>query len=135
MVLRSGSHSTGSKCQSKKKGRALCPAFLTVLPRELDRLDVARLLALRALGHFEADLLAFLQGLESRHVDRREVSEQIFAAAVRCNETETLGVVEPLDCTSCHFCNSSRKIKSCRDGFPPHVSISRKNGNGCNAVA
>src|SRR5947207_12604722 len=96
MVLRSGSHSTGSKCQSKKKGRALCSAFFTVLPWELHRLNVARLLALRALGHFEADLLAFLQGLESRHVDRREVSEQIFAAAVRRNETETLASLNHL---------------------------------------
>src|SRR4029434_300327 len=83
----------------KEKGRATArPFFNGSPPREISRPCVARLLALRALGHFKADLLAFLQGLESRHVDRREVREQIFAAAIRCNETEPLGVVEPLDC-------------------------------------
>ena len=37
------------------------------------------MLALRALSHFEGDLLAFLQRLEAAHVDCGEVREQIFA--------------------------------------------------------
>src|ERR671926_403844 len=70
-----------------------------------DDLDVARLLlAFVAGGDFEAHLLAFLQRLESRHVDRREMREEIFAAAVRSNKTETFRIIEPLDCTSRHVC-------------------------------
>src|SRR6185436_9586446 len=49
-------------------------------------LDVRRLLALRAGGDFEADLLAFLEGLEALHVDRGEVREQIVAAVIRSDE-------------------------------------------------
>src|SRR6478752_10309999 len=59
-------------------------------------LNVARLLALRTRRNFERDLLAFLESLEARHVDCREMREQVFAAAVRRNESEPLGVVKPL---------------------------------------
>ena len=48
------------------------------------------------LGHFEADLLAFLERLESLHVDCREVREQVLAAVVRGDEPKALRVVEPL---------------------------------------
>jgi hypothetical protein len=31
--------------------------------------------------------------------------EKIFAAIIRGNKTETLGIIEPLDSTDCHVCN------------------------------
>ena len=92
----------------KEKGRAN-PAFLESSERlrspllTSGSLDVAGLLALRALRDFEGDLLAFLQRLESRHVDRGEMREEIFATAVRSNKAETLRVIEPLHGTCCHF--------------------------------
>src|ERR1700676_4549899 len=66
------------------------------------RLDVGSLFPLGSRGDFERNLLAFLQRLESRHVDRREMCEQIFAAAVGSNETKPFGVVKPLYSSCCH---------------------------------
>jgi hypothetical protein len=60
-------------------------------------LDVGSLFAFRALGHFKPDFLALLEGLETIHLDCREVSEQILAAIIRSDEAETLGIVEPFD--------------------------------------
>jgi len=65
-------------------------------------LDVGSLLALRSGGDFEAHALTFFEGLEAGHVDRGEMSEQIFALFIRRDEPETLGLVEPFDRTSCH---------------------------------
>ena len=42
-------------------------------------LDVGGLLTLGPLGYFKADLLTLFKGLESAHVDRREVCEQVSA--------------------------------------------------------
>src|SRR3954465_4745687 len=78
-------------------------------------LDVGRLLALGSLGHFEADLLTFLQCLEPRHVDRGKMREQVFTAAVRRDEAEALRIVEPLNGSGCH---SATSLQSERDvGF------------------
>src|SRR5688572_26451352 len=90
-----------SYVQSKKPG--LSPAFCCCQDRS-GGLDVARLLlALVARGDFERHLLAFLERLESRHVDGGEMGEEILAAAVRSNEAEALRVVEPLNSTGCHL--------------------------------
>jgi uncharacterized repeat protein (TIGR01451 family) len=87
----------------KKKAGAY-PGFFCNSERAVSgSLDVARLLALRALGDFEGDLLAFLERLEPRHVDRGEMCEEILASAIRCNESEALRVVKPLHGTCCHF--------------------------------
>src|SRR5438067_4530419 len=85
---------------NKKPGG--CRAFCRKAER-LRALDVARLLALRAGRDFELHLLAFLQGFEARHVDCREVREQILTATIGSDEAETLGVVEPLHSTCCHL--------------------------------
>src|SRR5438046_7324532 len=85
-----------------QKSRAL-PGFIVSWEVASDGLNVRRLLALRALCDFEAHFLAFLQRLESRHVDRREMCEQVFASAVGRNEAEALRVVEPLNRSSWHF--------------------------------
>lgn len=66
-------------------------------------LDVGRLLSLWALNDLEADLLAFLEGLETGHVDRGEVRKQIIAAVVWSDKTKTLCIVEPFNNSGCHF--------------------------------
>jgi hypothetical protein len=47
------------------------------------------LLAFRASGYFERNTLVLLQRLEASRLNRREVSEQIFAAFVRGDKAET----------------------------------------------
>src|SRR5207342_1958041 len=64
--------------------------------RSGDGLHTRRLRAFRALGHFIADPLSFLQALEAVGTDCRIVHEHIGAAVLGCDESETLGVVEPL---------------------------------------
>ena len=64
---------------------------------------MSSLLTLGAGHDFKRHLLTFLEGLEAFNLDCREVSKKIFAAFVRGDETETLGVVEPFDNTTCHF--------------------------------
>src|SRR3954470_18499124 len=89
-----------------KKNPRTCRGFLltfSAVSRGLDRLDVRSLLALRTRGHVERNTLILLQRLEALGLDRREVSEQIFAAFVRGDEAETLGVIEPFYDASCHY--------------------------------
>src|SRR5262249_18782940 len=62
----------------------------------LERLDVRRRRALLALRHVEGDLLAFLQPLIAGALDGAVMGEQLLAPAVRRDEAEALGVVEPL---------------------------------------
>jgi hypothetical protein len=88
------------KPQNKKP--ATCVAGFLQLKPELTRLDVGGLFALRTLNNFESHFLTFFERLEAAHVDRGEVREQIFAAIIGSNETETLCVVEPFNCTVCH---------------------------------
>src|SRR5690606_10666282 len=58
--------------------------------------DVLRRRALLALHDVELDPLALAQGLEARPLDRRMVDEAVLVTAVRGDEPEALGVVEPL---------------------------------------
>ena len=69
----------------------------------LGGLDVGSLLAFGAGGHFEADALIFFQGLEAVGLDFGEVSEEVFAAAVRSNKAKALAVIEPLYDTCLHL--------------------------------
>jgi hypothetical protein len=92
----------------KKAG--LAPGLFAHPALRLSSLDVARLfLAFVSIGDFEGNFLAFLQALESRHVDGREVSEEVFAAAVRGDEAKALRVVKPFNYSGCH-CARSLKI-------------------------
>ena len=75
---------------------------LSYVLRRLALLDVRGLLALGPLHHVEAHLLALFQGLEARHVDRRKMREQVFAAVIRRDEAVALRVVEPLHGACCH---------------------------------
>src|SRR5260370_14241695 len=69
----------------------------------LQRRDFRSLLALRALRHFEAHLLVFLQRLEAAALNLRKMREQVFPASVRRDEPKSLRVVEPLYGTCCHL--------------------------------
>src|SRR5882672_1268938 len=70
--------------------------------RSLCVLYVRRLLALGTLRDVERNFLAFLEGLEALHLDRREVREEVFAAVVGRDEPVTLRVIEPLHSSGCH---------------------------------
>jgi hypothetical protein len=90
---------------SREKKPGAVPGFSMIQSRMRERsggLDIGGLLALRALHDLEAHLLAFLEGLETLHVDGREVCEQILATFVGRNEAKALRIIEPLDNTSCH---------------------------------
>src|ERR1700761_992911 len=78
------------------------PVFGYRTRQTLQRLDVSRLQTLGALLRFEAHLLVFSQRLEAVAADFREVSEQVVAALVRCNEAKAFAVVEPLNGTGIH---------------------------------
>lgn len=65
-------------------------------------LNVRGLLALRALHDLELHPLAFLQRLETGHLNCRKVRKQFFLAVIRLDKAETLGVIEPFDDTASH---------------------------------
>src|ERR1051325_1110762 len=62
----------------------------------LDGDDVRRLQAFGAVGDFELDGCAFSEGTEAAGLDRAEVDEDVLSA-LRGDEAEALGVVEPFD--------------------------------------
>src|SRR4051812_41560018 len=72
-------------------------------PSSSEWLDVRRRRALGSLRHVERNLLRFLQRLVARHLDRAVVREEVLAAIIGRDEAEALGIVEPLDCTGCHY--------------------------------
>ena len=63
--------------------------------RCLERLNILRLQALRALGDVELHRLALLQAFETTGLNGREMHENVFAR-LPANKAVTLGVVEPL---------------------------------------
>src|SRR6266516_5390108 len=67
-----------------------------------DRLDVAGLRALLALGHVELDLLVLVEIPVADAGDRAEVHEDVRAAVVLGDEAEALLAVEPLHGTCAH---------------------------------
>lgn len=75
-------------------GQARC------LGRCLERDDVGRLRTLGTVGHLIANFLAFGQALEAGAIEGAEVNKHIRAAVILGNETESLGIIEPFDCTS-----------------------------------
>src|SRR5262249_33629062 len=62
----------------------------------LDERDVDRLGALGPLARLVLDLRTLRQRAEARSVDVGEVDEQVLATLVGVDETEPLGIVEPL---------------------------------------
>src|SRR5205814_6583929 len=68
----------------------------------LDPRDVRGARTLRAVDHLETDAVALGQALETLTEDRGVVDEHVRPALAR-EESETLGVVEPLDGTFDHL--------------------------------
>jgi hypothetical protein len=87
---------------ANKKPDVFTPGFLFTTQTGLTRLDIGGLLSLWALNNFESHFLTFFQRLETRHVDRGEMREQILAAVIGSDETKTLCIIEPLYSTVCH---------------------------------
>src|SRR5215212_5672841 len=58
-------------------------------------------------GDLVVDLLAFVEAVQARTLDRADMHEHILAAVTRLDESETLGGVEPLHRTSSHHSLSS----------------------------
>jgi hypothetical protein len=58
--------------------------------------------ALLALSNLELDLLTFIERGVTLGFDLRVVDEQVLAAVIRSDETESLGRIEPLYRTSAH---------------------------------
>ena len=76
----------------------------------LSALNIGGLLALRTLRNRELNFLTFCEGLETVHVDCGKMREQILAAIIWRDKTETFCIVEPLDSTCFHI-ELSNKIK------------------------
>src|SRR5690606_28208360 len=85
--------------------------------RSVGGFDRVRLQSLLPLDDQETHLLAFLQGLDPRHLDCAEMHEHILAA-VTADEPETLRVVEPLHGTNLTFCHAHALHGACRCGLP-----------------
>jgi hypothetical protein len=62
------------------------------------------------------------------------MGEQILAAAVRGDETEALGIVEPLDCTCTHCIALNKKLKRVRDFKKREPSTGRYAGKQINGL-
>gem|GEM_PF-2478714 len=66
-------------------------------------MDIGRLLAFRTIYDVKANTLPLFQSPEAIIIDRGEVGEDVCTTLIGGNETKTLRVIEPFDCTSCHF--------------------------------
>lgn len=77
--------------------------FLThALQTELLSFDINGLQTLGSFFDVKIDSLAFSQGLETVTVDCGEMDEDILTTVSGRNETKTLGLVKPFDCTCSH---------------------------------
>src|SRR3954454_13343447 len=75
--------------------------------RSLDDGHVLCLGALLTLDALELDLRALGERLEAVAGDCAVVDEQVLTACVRGDEAIPLRIVEPLDGSGCHLCNTS----------------------------
>ena len=70
--------------------------------RRFGDLDVGRLHPLLSAFGIELDLIAFIEVSVAVTGDRREVNEQVLAAAFLLDETEAFFAVKPFDFACCH---------------------------------
>src|SRR6185437_17015991 len=86
--------------------RCLSTSALRQRPSDLagssDGPDVRCLKSLLTRCDVEADALTFLQRLEARLLNCREVREEVLATFSGCDKAEAFGLVEPLDGACCH---------------------------------
>jgi hypothetical protein len=93
------------ECEATKNPPEYPAGFLcwqTVSKPLLDFSYVGGLQPFGAVNHIERYGLAFGEGFETFTLDGGEVYEYVFAVFL-LDETETLGVVEPLNFALCHF--------------------------------
>ena len=92
-----------------------------------DRLHPCGLGAFRTLLHFVADPLAFLRAAEARGVDGGKMHEHVGAAVLGGDETEALGIVEPLHCAVLHDCEDLLRMRVVMDwiGIVPCCGTAR----------
>src|SRR5688500_17861168 len=83
-------------------------------------LNIRCLFAFGTLGHFERDLLSFLESLETSHLNRGKMREQIFTAVVRGNKPIPFCVIEPFHSSCCHIA-VPLDLKNYRKKFPETV--------------
>jgi hypothetical protein len=95
-----------------KPGSSVAPARnrgtgqrLSSFGRLLRYTDIGSLLAFLSGNYIERHTLPIGQGFESTTLDCGEMGEEIIAAVFLSNETESLGLVEPLYSTCCHILN------------------------------
>src|SRR5262249_11776054 len=69
----------------------------------LGRLEIDGRRAAALGGDLVVDLLAFVQAVQARALDRADVNEHVLAAVRRLDEPEPLGGIEPLDGTCRHY--------------------------------
>jgi hypothetical protein len=95
------------------EGRLRCPSPIRPLGLQIGRGILAAL-----VHHLVGDLLAFIEAAQARALDGADVDEDVLAAAIGLNETETLGGVEPFDgaCSNDRILTSKRENKSDADG-------------------
>lgn len=68
----------------------------------LEWTDVYRLQALLALGGFEFDLLALIEGFVTASADTGVVREEVCASVIRSDKAKAFFGVEPFHSASCH---------------------------------
>jgi len=69
-------------------------------PNELNRTDIASLLAFRTRAALKRDALIFGQALEAGSLNVLEVRKQVATAIVWSDKAKTLGIIEPFHCAS-----------------------------------
>jgi hypothetical protein len=86
---------------SSKKATPEGVAFLPYSKIELDSLNVLSLPALGSLDHVELNALTLLKGAEAVRLDCAVVNENVISA-LTADESKTLSIVEPLNCSLFH---------------------------------
>ncbi len=88
-----------AKSERRQAKKRLLAGFYILLTRCLQSDDVCSRRAFGTVSDFELYALTFSQSFETVGLDCREVYEYIFAAIFRSNETESFGLIKPLNVT------------------------------------
>jgi len=83
----------------RRKKTRLTRRVLKILSDNLNSGNVSSRWAFGTVGDFELYALTFSQSFETIALDGREVYEHVFATIFRSNETESLGLIKPLNAT------------------------------------
>ncbi|KKF38082.1 hypothetical protein SY86_00705 [Erwinia tracheiphila] len=84
---------------NKKTKKPAIGAGFKILSDNLNSGNVSSRWAFGTVGDFELYTLTFSQSFETVALDGREVYEHVFATIFRSNETESFGLIKPLNAT------------------------------------